>query len=381
MKSEDEGAIAQAFTNFAENVQQNILDDVKAYQETSDKEILAKRGVHQLTQKETKFYQGIIDAMKNENPRQAFTGLDASFPETVIDNIMEDIKANHPLLDVINFTNTSILTKILINKKGIQLATWSQLNSEITKELEGSIGKIDLTLCKLSAFMPVSKDMLEIGPQWIDAYVRATLSEAIAYALEEAIVNGTGKDMPIGMNRDVSDNVSVTGGEYPKKTKVSVTSLDPVSYGAILGKLATGPNDKTRPVSNVLMIVNPKDYFTKVFPATTVRMTDGTYNHDVLPFPTTIIQSTGVEAGECIFGLGSKYFLGIGAGTTGGKIEFSDEYKFLEDERTYLTKMYGNGRALDNNAFVLADITGLKAAVLEVSVKEVEGTVKTKEQA
>lgn len=96
MKSEDENAIAQAFTEFADSVQQNILNDVKLYQETADKEILTRRGIHQLTQKESKFYQGIIDAMKKDDIRQAFTGLEVAFPETIIDNVINDIKAEHP---------------------------------------------------------------------------------------------------------------------------------------------------------------------------------------------------------------------------------------------------------------------------------------------
>lgn len=369
MQSEDEGAIAQAFTEFGLSVQQNILEDVKAYQETADKEILAKRGVHQLTQKENVFYQSVIEAMKSNDVRQSFTGLEVAFPETIIDNIIADIKSEHPLLDEINFQNTTILTKVLVNKKGVQLAQWGPLGSKITKELEGAIGKIDLTLCKLSAYIPISKDMLEVGPQWIDAYVRGTLSEAIACALETAIVTGTGKDEPIGMDRDVSENVTVTGGVYPKKAVVKIMDLSPKTYGKLLSTLVKGPNDKKRPVNSVVLIVNPVDYFTKVMPATTIRGTDGTYKNNVFPFPTTVIQSCGVNEGEAIIGLSEKYFMGIGAGSNGGKIEYSDEFKFLDDERVYLTKLYGNGRALDNNAFILLDISKLEDATLEVTVK------------
>ena len=81
MKSEDEGAIAQAFTEFAESVQQNILEDVRIYQETQDKAILQKRGIHQLTQQETKFYQSWIDSAKDGNPRQAFTNINIALGE------------------------------------------------------------------------------------------------------------------------------------------------------------------------------------------------------------------------------------------------------------------------------------------------------------
>lgn len=367
-QSTDEDAIAEAFADFADGIQQNVLDEFNLYQQTADSTILAKRGVKQLTAQETKYYQSIVDAMKKSDPRQAFTGLNTALPETVIERIIEDIKEEHPLLGAINFINTAALTKILVNKQGAQLAKWGPLNSEITKELQGAIGKIDLTLCKLSAFMPIAKDMLAVGPEWIDAYVRSTLSEAIALALETAIVSGTGNDEPIGMDRDVSDGVSVTGGVYPKKAKITVNSLDPISYGDIIAKLAKGPNGKNRTVSEVLLVVNPTDYFKKVFPATTVRAADGTYSHDVLPYPTKIIQSSAVEEGSAIFGLASKYFMGIGAGSSGGKIEYSDEVKFLEDERVYLIKMYGNGRALDDNAFILADISGLKPASLKVEV-------------
>jgi hypothetical protein len=377
-KSTDENAIAQAFTPFAESIQQNVMEEFKAYQQTADSNILAKRGVHQLTSAEDKFYQGLMSAIKSNNPQQAFTSLDTAFPETVIDNVIADIKEAHPLLAAINFTNTTLLTKMIVNKQGAQLAIWGPLDSAITKELSGAIGMINLTLCKLSAFMPISKDMLAVGPAWIDAYVRGVLSEAIALATETAIVTGTGKDEPIGMDRSVADDVTVTGGVYPKKTPVVVSGFDPVTYGAIVGKLVKAPNGKTRVVTSVLMLVNPTDYFTRVFPATTVRAMDGTYSHDVFPFPTTVIQSSAVTEGQAVFGLAEKYFMGIGAGTNGGKVEFSDEFKFLDDERVYLTKLYGNGRALDDNAFILADISGLVPATLEVSVTNV---VKTKEQA
>ncbi|NFT08303.1 MULTISPECIES: phage major capsid protein [unclassified Clostridium] len=380
MKSENQEDMINAFVEFATGVQQEVLDDFKAYQETQDKEILQKRGIHQLTQKETKFYQGWIDAAKSSNPRQAITNLDIALPETVIDNVMVDMRAVHPLLEMIDFQNMTALTKMLMNKKGIQLAKWGTISSAITEELEGAIGKLDLSLNKLTAFMPVAKDMLLVGPQWVDAYVRAVLSEAVAYGLEEGIINGTGKEMPIGMNRDIHEGVSVSGGVYPKKTAVAIKDLSPKTFGTLLATLAKDPVDekKARTISDLVLIVNPFDYYKKVMPATTIQLQDGTYKNNVLPYPTTIVQSTQVAEGEAILGLAKKYAMGIGTGNKEGKIEYSDEYKFLEDERYYIIKLIGNGQALDDNAFILLNISGLEDLTYNVTVK---GTVKTKEQA
>ncbi|MBN1074748.1 phage major capsid protein [Clostridium botulinum] len=380
MQSENQEDMINAFVEFATGVQQEVLDDFKVYQETQDKEILQKRGIHQLTQKETKFYQGWIDAAKSSNPRQAITNLDIALPETVIDNVMVDMRAEHPLLEMIDFQNMTALTKMLMNKKGIQLAKWGTIGSTITEELEGAIGKLDLSLNKLTAFMPVAKDMLLVGPQWVDAYVRAVLSEAVAYGLEEGIINGTGKEMPIGMNRDIHEGVSVSSGVYPKKTAVAIKDLSPATFGKLLATLAKDPVDekKARTISDLVLIVNPFDYYKKVMPATTIQLQDGTYKNNVLPYPTTIIQSTQVAEGEAILGLAKKYAMGIGTGNKEGKIEYSDEYKFLEDERYYIIKLIGNGQALDDNAFILLNISGLEDLTYNVTVK---GTVKTKEQA
>lgn len=395
MQSEDGSAIVQVLTDFADSIQQNVLEDVRAYQITRDKEILQKRGIHQLTQKETEFYKSWIDAAKSSNPRQAITDLDIALPFTVIDNVMEDLKGNHPLLNLIDFQNMTAVKKMLFNKKGKQLAVWGAITSAITEELSGAIGQVDISLNKLSAFMPVSKDMLEVGPQWLDAYVRAILSESIAYGLEEGIINGTGKDQPIGMIRDIHDGVSVSSSDgYPAKTKKVITDFSDTTIGGLFAELAKDPIDskKSRTVNanDIVLIVNPFDYFKKVLPSIMANKRMNAMM-GILDNPfdiKNVIQSDQMAEGTAILGLASKYKMGIGSESSkGGKIEYSDEYKFLEDQRYYLVKVLGNGRATSDNDFIYLDISQLKPLnpsvniANDVTVAEVKGTVKTKEQA
>ena len=66
-------------------------------------------------------------------------------------------------------------------------------------------------------------------------------------------------------------------------------------------------------------------------------------------------------------GIPGKYFMGVGT-QSGGRIEFSDQYQFLQRVRTYMITLYGYGRALDENDFMYLDISGLKPATLKVEM-------------
>lgn len=360
-------AVNELMENFAESVQvENAGQQLAA-----DSSVLAARGVRQLTSEETTYFQKLGEAMKSSNPKQALSNMEEVMPKTTIDAVFEDLVNEHPLLAEIDFQNTSGLVEVIFNTHEAQLGTWGELTGEITKELTSGFKKVPLALSKYSAFLPIAKAMLDLGPAWLERYVRTILAETVALGLEEAIINGTGKNMPIGMNRKVGTGVTVTDGVYPVKDTVKVTSLDPVTYGGLLAKIAKDPDGKQRKFDHVIMVVTPTDYFGKIFPATTVRSTDGTYTKDVLPYPTKVIPSIAVPEGKMIFGLGHRYFMGIGNGKE-GKVAYDDSYRFLEDERVYLTKLYGHGEPKDNNAFLYCDISKLEPAILKVEVTKDE---------
>ncbi|MCM1026519.1 MAG: phage major capsid protein [Roseburia sp.] len=372
VRNGDEGKMADAIAEFSQQLQEAMLQE--AADTNGDRAALAARGVRVLTSQEQKYYEKLIEAMKTDgNVKMAISGLNDAMPETIIDAVMEDIQSDFPLLDAIDFRNTTAVTKWFYNKQGTQQAEWGDLGTSITKELSGSIGNMDLTQCKLTAYMVVSKDFLLLGPAWLDRYIRSILSEANGLALEAAVADGDGKSSPIGMSRDLTKGTTTDQKTtYSRKAAVKVKTLDPETYGSILAKLAVTPSGRQRTVREVIMVVNPSDYLTKVMPATTIMTPQGTYISDVLPFPTKVIQSVGVEKGHAIVGLGKRYFVGLGTSKR-GFIEYSDYTQFLEDNRVYTTHLYGNGMPLDNNAFVYLDISGLEAPALKVQgISEVQ---------
>lgn len=348
---------------FEQKTREIVLEEYEELKNEKDATILASRGIRQLTAEETKFYNNLAKAGKAKTANlinNALSELDVVYPETVIDAIFDDITGNHPLLSKVRTMNINVLTTVYVSDTTKQLATWDELNTAITKELSGSFKKFDFLQNKLSCYIPVHNDMLILGPQWLDRYVRVLLSEAIAYGLEDAIINGDGDKKPVGMIMDVSTR-QVT---YTPKAPVKVTALDPKTYGELLCTLTQTPNGHYRNVSSVIMVVNPIDYMKLVMPATTIQNANAGWVHDVLPFPTDIVQSEQMEQGKAVIGLADRYFLGFGNGQA--KIEVSDQYRWLEDETVYKTKMYGHGEPMDNNAFILCDISELTPTYFRV---------------
>lgn len=359
VRSNDETAMQQAMTDWQNYLSESIIAEANGILGATDSNILASRGVRQLTSKEKKFYESLIASARQEvTPGSVITGIGEALPETTIESVFDDLKQNHPLLNAINFTNTSAITKMVMNKQGSQTATWDELNTPITKQLVGEIEIVTMTLCKLTAYMFVTFDMLDLGPAWIDKYVRETLAEALSVGLETAIVDGNGVNQPIGMTRNFTGSFNSSTG-YARNSATAIKALDTDTYGTLLSTLAKAPNGNIRTISEVVLIVNPVDYFTKVMPATTVLAPDGTYRNNIFPFPTKLIQSVGAPEGHAIIGLAPRYFMGMGT-AKGGKLEYDDSYKFIEDLRTYKIKLYGMGKPLDKNAFIYLDISNLK---------------------
>ena len=369
IRENDTEGFYRAFDQIIECINQDIQQrydaQVNDLKQEMDSRALAQRGVRQLTNKERDYYQKVAECMRSKDPKQALANADLVMPKTIMNAVFDELQTRHELLSLIEFIPTTGLTEMIMNTNGYQEAVWGKLCDDIVKELVSGFETIDMTLLKLSAFIPVCKAMLDLGPEWLDDYVRQVLYEALANGLVAGVVAGDGNEKPIGMNRQVGKGVTVTGGVYPEKAKISVTDLQPGTIGNLLSLIAVDPNGKPRTLRDVVMIVNPQDYFQKVMPATTLMAPDGTYRNDVMPYPMRIVQSMALDRGEAILGIAYKYFAGVGMGKE-GRIEYDDSYHFLEDERMYLIKLYANGFPMDNNAFLFLDISALQPAIWKV---------------
>ena len=388
--------VEAAFQAFGDAIAASVLADYESAH--GDQNILIQRGFRVLTAEENKFYQAVIEAGKQKTV-QTMNGLlsDKIMPTTILEDVYKDLTQEHPLLAEINFQNVAYLTRWILNDHSVQTAAWGEINSAITQQIESAFRVVEITQCKLSAYAVIEMDMLDLGPTFLDGYIRTFLQEAIYVALENAIVAGTGHNQPIGLDRDIHQGVSVNSSTgYPQKTAVALASFMPEDYGPVLARLAvtevwytqdsdgsvvdaataanadgsaqtgyTKHGGNMRSFDEATIVCNQVDYLTKVMPATTVMTAAGTYAKDLFPFPTKVIRSNAVETGKAVLFLPREYFMGIGTSKT-GTLSFSDDFKFLEDKRTFKIKMHAMGKAFDDTCAVLLDISDLAAAYIYV---------------
>ncbi len=347
----DETQFSEALTNLFKKIDDDLVARSQSMTaEQVDRYILQERGQDQLTKEERNYYNQVIE-------KRGFENLDVVMPTTTFDRVFEDLEKNHPLLSKIDFQNATGLIKWIVRDGEVTGAVWGPLTGKIKEELSNGFHDIRLTLAKLTAFIPVSKAMLDLGPVWLDRFVRLSLSESISIGLEMGIVAGTGKEQPIGMLKNLKGNV--VEGVYPDKDSTPLLDL---TADTLATKVVTPlTKDGTVNVNTVLIVVNPYDYWSKIFPATTFLSATGAYVHDVLPIPADVVTSVAVPKGKLIAGIAKNYFMGIGSSK---KIEYSDEVRFMDDERVYIAKQYANGMPKDNDSFQVFDITNLSTKML-----------------
>ena len=378
LQANDAEAAAAAMQELQTSVCDQIEAEFEQYKDVSDMNVLQSRGLRVLTSEENQWYQKFVSAVKS-GAKQEITNIGAAIPVTIIDRVIEDIKKAHELLNAVNLVDAAGAMKLVANATQLsaKLGSWGKVTSAIATEVTGGVKTVDVTSAKYTAYFLIPKDFVRFNfgfaPMWVDQYIRAILGEVIAFGLEKTILKGDGKDQFIGMEMDTT---TASLGKYSAKAAKKITNFDD-DYAAVIADLSVDENGDYRTIDEVLLVVNQKDYIKKVRRAQNAVTSAGIIDLISLTYPTRVVQSAQLSEGEAVVGIAKNYFAAINGGTS-GVVEYDDSAQFLEDNRVYTTRVYGNGLPVDNNSFAKLDITGVEAPALSVKVK---GTVTTKAQA
>ncbi|ENI9662379.1 phage major capsid protein [Listeria monocytogenes] len=347
----------KAYVEMVDAMAADIMDQAKkeARQE-ADQYISASRTDKNITNEEIKFFNDINKEVGYKE--------ETLLPQTVVDEIFEDLTTEHPFLASIGMRTTGLRAKFLKSETS-GLAVWGKIFGEIKGQLDATFSEEESIQNKLTAFVVVPKDLENFGPVWVKRFVVTQIEEAFAVALESAFIIGDGKDKPIGLTRKVGKGTNVVDGVYPEKvasgtltfasSKVTVNELtDVYKYHSVK------ENGKPLNVAGeVTLLVNPTDAWDVKKQYTSLNA-NGVYV-TALPYNLNIIESLFVPEKKAISYVAKRYDALVGGALN---ISTFDQTLAFEDLNLYAAKQFAYGKAKDEKA----------AAVWTLNIKPTDQT-------
>lgn len=346
-EAEDKGlAIAEAMEKIACAVHQDIVDGI--LKEAEAEKANARKNFRPLSENEKKFYS-ILKA----GARQAVTADQIDIiPVETIDYTLNEVKKASAILSLVNFAPAGVKKWLVASKTGA--AVWGNLTDSLTAELTATITATAMDVFKLHAFYVIPKAIRDLEIGYVDKYFTAVLAEAMQDGMVQGYLDGDGKVAPIGITKKI-DQVNQDGTHAAKTTISTITGFSPKQMAPVLTTLS---HNGLRPVSKVYLLCNPLDRYQYVNPALYGdSITGGYVTKSFLDLE--VIEDANVTQGKGIFTMAGLYTMGF----QGVKVDEYRETKAIEDADLVIAKVYGNGRAVDNDAAVVFNITKLEEYV------------------
>nr|WP_086777017.1 phage major capsid protein [Bacillus thuringiensis] len=347
-KMEDlSAAFDDMFDTFVTDLSEKI--SAQARIEAQDAQILTSRGQNVLTSEERKFFNAVVQDGGFKD--------DSILPYTTQERVFEDLVTEHPLLEAIGMQDLGAVTKFIYSD-ATKAYAWGELFGDIRGQINAAFREEQIGQLKLTAFSAVPNDMLELGPVWVERYVRTLLVESYSVGLEFGFVNGGGSvaHQPVGLMKDVN---TTTGAVTDKKSSGTLTFAPSENGEVIAGELyevvkalSVDGKGKSRKVLNkIVMVVNPVDAI-GVQARNTIQTANGQWVM-ALPYNIQTVESEEVPVGKALFFVKGQYIAAIAGGY---KLKKFDQTLAIEDATLYTIKQFANGKPKDNKAALVYDL-------------------------
>ncbi|AHN22046.1 phage major capsid protein [Lysinibacillus varians] len=340
-----------AFNDMFAALQTDLTEQItnEARNEAHDAQILSARGQNVLTSEERKFFNAVV--------LEGGFKEDTILPITTQERVFEDLVTEHPLLAVIGLQDLGAITRFIYSDPTKTYA-WGALFGEIKGQVNTAFREEQIGQLKLTAFAAIPKDMLELGPEYVERYVRELLVESYSVGLEYGLVNGRGpaQNEPIGLMK----NVDSSTGAVTDKTSSGKLTFAPSEFGQVVAgelhdvikALSKDAKDKSRKVLNkIVMLVNPIDAIS-VQARNTIQTSNGQWV-TALPYNIQVVESEEIPEKKALFFVKGAYLAAIAGGY---KLNKFDQTLAIEDAMLYTIKQFANGKPKDNKTALLYDL-------------------------
>lgn len=156
------------------------------------------------------------------------TDIGALVPPTTLNKVVEKLTAYGMILPLV--TKTNYLTGVAIPTSNVKpVATWVAEGAGSEKQKK-TVGSIVFTHNKLRCAVSVTLETEYMAYSAFEAALVQNMSEAMAVALEKAIVSGDGNGKPTGILNDTAAGVTQQIGELSYEVLTNAEAELPIAY-------------------------------------------------------------------------------------------------------------------------------------------------------
>lgn len=297
------------------------------------------------------FYGKIMEAAKSGNSR-SLTGTDLLIPEVVLNMIQARIGDFSNLYGEVTVQQLSGSARIIMDG-AIPEAVWTEMCDPV-EELAGAFSQTEIDGYKVGGYIPMCNAILEDSMIPLADYIEGRLAQAIAKALDKAILVGTGAagKQPMGI---ITALATVT----TQNTTSDGTLANIISKMAIIDDGEDGAA-----IGEVIAVMKRSTYYSRIMPQTFLPTADGRLvvqganTAPRLPDGTRIVFSQYAPADTVVIGDFKKYLLGERRGV---QLAVSTDVRFIQDETVFKGTARYDGKPIYNEYFVVVKLDALQA--------------------
>lgn len=307
--------------------------------------------------------------------KRSISGADLLIPTIVLDLIKENILHYSKLYQHVNVKN--VPGKARQNVMGaIPEAAWTEMCASLN-ELNLSFAAVEVDGYKVGGYIAICNAVLEDSDIALASEIISAIGQAIGYALDKAILYGTGTKMPLGIVTRLTQatkpsGYSTTARTWENLTTSNVLAISGKTDAALFKELviAAGNAKADYSHSELFWAMNEKTFTKLVANALTINAAGAIVTGQSSTMPViggTIEKLSFIPDDVIIGGYGDLYLLAERAGTT---IAQSEHVRFLEDQTVFKGTARYDGMPVIAEGFVAIGISGTKPTANAVTFVE-----------
>lgn len=298
--------------------------------------------------------------------RASVTGAELTIPIIFLELISENMYRYSKLLNRVRVRNVSGIVRQTIAGL-IPEAVWTEMCGALN-EINFVFNQVELDGYKVGAFVPVCNALLQDNDIALASWIVEMMSESLGYAMDTAILYGTGQRMPMGIVPSIAAtskpadwpaNAPAWVDLHTSNIKSISADLTGVAFWAALND-ATAADFTRYNRGREFWAMNTKTYRKLMSKAITFTATGDVVANvwgtlpiiggdiDILEF---------IPDGDIIGGYGDLYLLALREGTTIGMDETGRTNR-IKDETLFFGKARADGCPIVRGAFVAINING-----------------------